>query len=50
MYCTWHNEGPLGMNPVARYYGLLMNKMMGPDFETGLHNLKVRVESSPKSK
>ena len=32
----WIVEGDLGYNPVNRYFGLLMNKMMGPDFERGL--------------
>jgi polyketide cyclase/dehydrase/lipid transport protein len=41
---TWFTEGELGMNPISRYFGLLMDSMMGPDFETGLANLKQRVE------
>jgi len=42
---TWTNEGALGNNPVNRYFGLLMDKFMGPDFETGLKNLQQRVEA-----
>jgi len=42
---TWSNEGDLGWNPVSRYFGLLMDRMMGPDFEEGLRNLKREVES-----
>ena|ERR1043165_5866507 len=42
---TWTNEGKLGMNPIGRYFGLLMDRFMGPDFETGLANLKKRVET-----
>jgi hypothetical protein len=42
---TWHAEGDLGFNPVSRYFGLLMDGMMGPDLATGLANLKQRVES-----
>jgi hypothetical protein len=41
---TWVNEGDLGANPVSRYFGLMMDRMMGPDFETGLNNLKQRAE------
>jgi hypothetical protein len=41
---TWWNDGDLGMNPVGRYLGLMMDRFMGPDFETGLSNLKKRVE------
>jgi effector-binding domain-containing protein len=37
---TWTNEGDLGYNPIARYMGLFMGKMLGPDFEKGLANLK----------
>ncbi|HEY9103188.1 SRPBCC family protein [Chitinimonas sp.] len=41
---TWTNEGDMGRNPVNRYFGLLMDKMVGPDFESGLANLKQIVE------
>jgi len=42
---TWSNEGDLGWNPVARFFGLFMDKMMGPDFEEGLRNLQRKVEA-----
>lgn len=41
----WANEGDLGWNPVGRYFGLLMDKMMGPDFATGLAKLKQLAEA-----
>ncbi|MFN0087484.1 MAG: SRPBCC family protein [Blastocatellia bacterium] len=41
---TWVNEGQLGSNPVNRYFGLMMDRMMGPDFEAGLMNLKQKLE------
>lgn len=41
---TWSNEGDLGSNPINRYFGLLMDQLMGPDFAEGLNNLKQRVE------
>jgi hypothetical protein len=41
---TWSNEGDLGANPINRYFGLMMDKMMGPDFEAGLNTLKRKVE------
>jgi hypothetical protein len=41
----WHAEGDLGWNPISRYFGLLMDGMMGPDLEKGLANLKARVEA-----
>jgi effector-binding domain-containing protein len=37
---SWSVEGNLGYNPIARYSGLFMNKMMGHDFEKGLVKLK----------
>jgi len=37
---SWVDEGDLGYNPMARYMGLFMEKMMGPDFEKGLAKLK----------
>lgn len=44
---TWSQEGSMGRNPVNRWFGLLMDKMMGPDFEAGLAGLKKRAESAP---
>lgn len=43
---TFTNEGDLGANPVNRYFGLLMDRFMGPDFDEGLNNLKKRVEGN----
>jgi effector-binding domain-containing protein len=37
---SWLDEGNLGYNPISRYMGLFMDKMMGPDFEKGLLKLK----------
>lgn len=45
---VWSNEGELGRNPVNRYFGLLMDRFMGPDFATGLRNLKGRAEGGTK--
>ncbi len=33
-------DGDLGRSPVTRWFGLFMDKMVGPDFEAGLANLK----------
>ena len=43
---TWSNEGDLGWNPISRWCNAfgMFDKMMGPDFETGLANLKKKVE------
>lgn len=41
---VWTDEGDLGMNPLNRWFGLFLEKIIGPDFERGLENLKKRVE------
>jgi hypothetical protein len=41
---TFFNEGEFGKNPVVRYFGLFMDKMMGGDFEKNLASLKQKVE------
>lgn len=43
---TWTNEGEMGANPINRYFGLFMDQLVGPDFESGLANLKNRIETS----
>lgn len=44
---VWGMDMDLGMNPIARYYGLMMDGTIGKDFEQGLTNLKAHVESMP---
>jgi effector-binding domain-containing protein len=44
----WGFDADLGMNPVSRYFGLLFDRMIGPDFEKGLAGLKAFAESLPK--
>lgn len=41
---TWTMDGDMGRNPFYRWMGLFMNRMVGPDFDTGLTNLKAVVE------
>jgi len=41
---SWSNEGDFGNNPVFRYLGLVMDKMVGPDFDAGLASLKTLIE------
>ncbi len=38
------NEGAFGFNPIARYFGLFFDKMMGGDFEKNLVGLKLKAE------
>jgi len=45
---TWTNEGELAY-PLMRYFGLLLDNMLGPDFEQGLARLKMYIESLPAS-
>ncbi|GAB3032844.1 SRPBCC family protein [Bowmanella dokdonensis] len=42
----WKDYGEVGANPVHRYFALMMDSMVGPDFEMGLENLKTLVENS----
>ena len=39
-HVTWTNEGDLGNNPMMRWMGLAMDKMVGNDFAAGLANLR----------
>lgn len=40
----WTDAGDLGMNPMNRWFGLFLEKLIGPDFEKGLSNIKKIVE------
>jgi hypothetical protein len=42
---VWYADGDLGWSPIGRYFGLMLDGMMGPDFQTGLNNLKQLVEA-----
>jgi hypothetical protein len=41
---VWTDQGDLGMNPVFRWFGLFIEKIIAPDFERGLANIKKLVE------
>jgi uncharacterized protein YndB with AHSA1/START domain len=43
---SWTNEGDVGKNPMMRWFVPFMDRMMGPDFEGGLANLKALAERS----
>jgi hypothetical protein len=45
---VWTDAGGLGMNPLFRWFGLFIEKMIGPDFEKGLANMKKLAEAGPK--
>ena len=42
---SWTNQGDMGSNPINRWFGLFMDKLVGPDFEAGLANLKKLAEA-----
>ena len=41
---TWGFVSELGMNPMSRWMGLMMDDWVGGDYERGLENLKALVE------
>lgn len=41
----WSFIGDMGYNPLARWMGLLMDGVLGPQLETGLSNMKIFLES-----
>jgi uncharacterized protein YndB with AHSA1/START domain len=41
---TWTMNGNMGSNPLFRWIALFGDKMVGPDFEAGLANLKALAE------
>ncbi len=46
---TWTMISDLGMNPVARYMGLIMKSDVENDFESGLANMNTVCENLPKA-
>lgn len=45
---VWVDAGDLGVNPIFRWFGLFLDRMIGPDFERGLTRLKALAEAPPK--
>ena len=41
---TWSNRGDVGGNPLKHYLAAGMDRLVGPDFEEGLANLKALAE------
>lgn len=46
---TWSFDTDLGLNPIARYFGLTLDGMIGKDYEAGLAGLKVLVEKGAQA-
>ena len=45
---SWSFLGDMGNNPVARWIGLMMDSMLGPQLEKGLNNMKKYLENLSK--
>ena len=41
---TWGLDADMGMNPIGRWMGLMMDRLVGPDYEAGLANLQDLIE------
>ena len=37
---TWAMQGEMGRNPISRWFGLFMDRLVGPDFDDGLARLR----------
>jgi len=46
---TWGLDSDMGAGPIGRYFGLMMDRMIGADYEKGLAGLKTLAESLPKT-
>ncbi|HEX3845905.1 MAG TPA: SRPBCC family protein [Steroidobacteraceae bacterium] len=44
---TWSLDTDMGAGPVGRWFGLMMDRMIGKDFDAGLRKLKTLVEGMP---
>jgi effector-binding domain-containing protein len=44
---TWTLDTDMGAGPVGRYFGLVMDRMIGKDYERGLSQLKTLMEGMP---
>lgn len=45
---TWGMDADMGSNPIGKFFGLMFDKMLGPQFEEGLQAMKEVVESGEK--
>ena len=42
---TWGLNADMGLNPIGRWMGLMMDRLVGPDYEAGLANLQDLIET-----
>lgn len=45
----WAMDADMGMSPLNRWFGLLLEKFIGPDYEEGLAKMKPLIEALPKA-
>lgn len=45
---VWADTGDLGLNPIFRWFGLFLDRLIGRDFEAGLAKLKRVAEAPPR--
>jgi len=45
---VWAMDADMGLNPLNRWFGLLLEKFIGPDYEKGLAHMKPLIEDLPK--
>jgi len=43
---SWSLDSDIGLNPVSRWVGLFIDRMVGPDMESGLMNLETLVKTN----
>lgn len=46
---TWRMDSDMGINPMNKFFGLMMDKMVGGSFESGLADIKQIVEAEANS-
>jgi effector-binding domain-containing protein len=45
---TWTMDSDMGLNPIGRWFGVFMDRMIGPDYEKGLQAIKEISERVPE--
>lgn len=48
-HLVWGFDTNLGLNPVSRYFGLMFERWIGPDYEYGLAKLKTLAEQKSET-
>jgi effector-binding domain-containing protein len=48
-HVIWSFDNDFGLNPVGRYFGLILDGIVGPNYEKGLQDLKTMAENLPSA-